>query len=157
VRSTCSRRVALLFLAFAVACPPSAQAGYIAPPIRGIASYVYVDLSREVLYEVHRGGVTDLLPVSSGGGYRYTSADGVACIAVTPVGRFSVYRKIPGWHHSYLGSMFYPSYFDGGYAIHGDTYVPRFPVSHGCIRIPMWAAVGFYERNPVGTPVFVVE
>ena len=33
-----------------------------------------------------------------------------------------------------LGSMYYPSYFDGGYAIHGDPYVPRTPVSDGCIR-----------------------
>ena len=149
-------RTALALAALSLVCPYSAQARYVPPPIRGLDRYVYVDLSRELLYEVHGGVVTELLPVSTGGGYRYTSRDGITRVAVTPVGRFSIYRKIPGWHHSYLGSMFYPSYFDGGYAIHGDTYVPRFPVSHGCIRIPMWAAIGFYERNPVGTPVFVV-
>ena len=53
--------------------------------------------------------------------------------------------------------MYYPSYFVGGYAIHGSPSVPRYPVSHGCIRIPMWAAIGFYQRNPIGTPVFVVR
>ena len=157
MKSTWCRRAALALVTLVVAWPPSAGATDVAPPIRGISSYVYIDLSRELLYEVHRGVVTDLLRVSSGGGYRYTSADGVTRLAITPVGRFSIYRKLAGWHHSYLGSMFYPSYFDGGYAIHGDPYVPRFPVSHGCIRIPMWAAIGFYERNPVGTPVFVVR
>ena len=153
---TWCRTAALALTALAVACPPSAAAGAVAPPIRGISNYVYVDLSRELLYEVHRGVVTDVLPVSTGGGYHYTTQDGVSRLAVTPVGRFRIYRKLPGWQHSYLGSMFYPSYFDGGYAIHGDTYVPRVPVSHGCIRIPMSAATGFYERNPIGTPVFVV-
>ena len=54
-----------------------------------------------------------------------------------------------------LDGNVYPSYVDGGYAIHGDTYVPPFPVSHGCIRMPDWLAVPFFERNPVGTPVFV--
>jgi lipoprotein-anchoring transpeptidase ErfK/SrfK len=53
--------------------------------------------------------------------------------------------------------MYYPSYFSGGYAIHGAAFVPAAPVSHGCIRIPMGAAIGFYQRNPVGTPVFVVR
>ena len=149
-----SATVALI--ALAIAYPACAEAGS-TPPIPGLRNYVYVNLSRELLYEVHAGIVTDVLPVSSGGGYRYVSRDGVSRLAVTPVGRFTIYRKIPGWHHSYLGSMFYPSYFDGGYAIHGDTYVPRVPVSHGCIRIPMWAAIGFYERNPIGTPVFVVR
>jgi lipoprotein-anchoring transpeptidase ErfK/SrfK len=144
-------------MALALACARGAHGSYVAPPIRGIANYVYVDLSRQLLYEVHHGVVTAVLPVSSGGGYRYTSADGATRLAVTPTGRFTLYRKLAGWHHSYLGSMFYPSYFDGGYAIHGDTYVPRFPVSHGCIRIPMSAAVGFYERNPIGTPVFIVR
>jgi lipoprotein-anchoring transpeptidase ErfK/SrfK len=74
---------------------------------------------------------------------------------VTPTGRFTIYAKIAGWHESYLGWMYYPSYFEGGYAIHGDTYVPPFPVSHGCIRMPDWLAVGFWSRNHIGTPVIV--
>jgi lipoprotein-anchoring transpeptidase ErfK/SrfK len=52
--------------------------------------------------------------------------------------------------------MYYPSYFSGGYAIHGSPSVPAGPVSHGCVRIPMSAAIGFFQRNPVGTPVTVV-
>jgi N-acetylmuramoyl-L-alanine amidase len=126
-------------------------------PIPGLAHYVYVDLSQQRLYEVHHGRVTVALHVSTGGGYRYRSANGATHVAVTPVGRFRIYSKSPGWRRSYLGSMYYPNYFDGGYAIHGDPYVPAYPVSHGCIRIPMRAARGFYARNGIGTPVFVVR
>ena len=136
---------------------PAARSALTGPPIRGLANYVYVDLSQQRLVEVHHYAVTAVLHVSTGGGYRYTASDGTTHVAATPVGRFTIYRKLPGWHRSYLGSMYYPSYFSGGYAIHGDPYVPATPVSHGCIRIPMGAAIGFYERNPVGTPVFVVR
>jgi lipoprotein-anchoring transpeptidase ErfK/SrfK len=146
----------LLVLLVLVASGSSVRAA-VTPPIPGLARYVYVDLSQQRLYEVHHRVVTHVLHVSTGGGYRYRSSDGVTRIAATPVGRFRIYRKLPGWHRSYLGSMYYPSYFDGGYAIHGDPDVPAYPVSHGCIRIPMGAAIGFYERNPIGTRVFVVR
>jgi lipoprotein-anchoring transpeptidase ErfK/SrfK len=148
--------VLVLLLAPISQSSSASSAGFKAP-IPGLAHYVYVDLSQQRLYEVHHGAVTAALPVSTGGGYRYKSSNGSVHVAVTPVGRFRIYSKLAGWHRSYLGSMYYPNYFDGGYAIHGDPYVPRYPVSHGCIRIPMWAARGFYARNGIGTPVFVVH
>jgi N-acetylmuramoyl-L-alanine amidase len=123
-------------------------------PLRRSGRYLYVDLSRQVLFEVRGGTVRDTLPVSSGGGYSYVE-NGVTQVAKTPTGRFSIYDKIAGWRHDPLGWLYYPSYFTGGYAIHGDTYVPPSPVSHGCIRIPIWDAVPFYNRNPIGTPVYV--
>lgn len=137
--------------------PAPARSAATGPPLPSPANYVYVDLSQQRLVEVHRHAVTAVLHVSTGGGYRYTAADGQTRIAATPVGRFRIYRKSPGWQRGYLGSMYYPSYFTGSYAIHGSPYVPATPVSHGCIRIPMGAATGFYWRNPVGTPVFVVR
>ena len=158
--ATKSRRakllVVLMFVVLTLQASP-ARSAPLTPPIPGLANYVYVDLSQQRLTEVHHGAVTAVLPVSTGGGYRYTSSDGVNRLAVTPVGRFTIYRKLPGWQRSYLGSMYYPSYFVGGYSIHGSPSVPPYPVSHGCIRIPMWAAIGFYQRNPIGTPVFVVR
>jgi N-acetylmuramoyl-L-alanine amidase len=126
------------------------------PPLKRSGRYVYVDLARQVLFEVRNGVVTHVLPVSSGGGYTYYEY-GAAAVANTPTGEFHLYSKITGWQHSPLGWMYYPSYFDGGYAIHGDSYVPSYPVSHGCIRIPMWDAIPFFDRNPVGTTVFVVR
>ena len=152
-----AKLISLLALGVLLAQAAPAHSAQTGPPIRSLANYVYVDLSQQRLVEVHRHAVTAVLHVSTGGGYRYTAPDGRTRIAVTPVGRFKIYRKATGWQRGYLGAMYYPSYFTGGYAIHGSPSVPARPVSHGCIRIPMGVAIGFYSRNPVGTPVIVVR
>ena len=76
-------------------------------------------------------------------------------VAHTPRGRFEILQKVEGWKISYLGAMYYPSYFYDGYAIHGSASVPSYPASHGCIRIPMQSAPAFFDRNPIGTAVFI--
>lgn len=114
-----------------------------------------VNLSRQMLSVIDESGrVTKVLPISSGSGGWYVS-EGEKRRAVTPTGRFKVYRKTPGWHKSPLGLMYYPVYIVGGIAIHGSPSVPRRPASHGCIRIPMSAAVAFYNSAPYGTVVNV--
>jgi lipoprotein-anchoring transpeptidase ErfK/SrfK len=35
--------------------------------------------------------------------------------------------------------------------------VPVYPASHGCIRIPMFAAKEFYNLAPIGAKVIVYE
>ena len=37
-------------------------------------------------------------------------------------------------------------YFIGGYAVHGYHSVPPYQASHGCARIPLWAAHGVFSR-----------
>ena len=69
----------------------------------------------------------------------------------TPVGRWRVYRKVPGW--SWV--LWYPMYFLRGFAIHGYPSVPAYPASHGCVRVPMWIAPRLYATNPFGHTVFV--
>ena len=114
-----------------------------------------VDLSRQMLSVFDESGnVKKVLPISSGSGRWYVS-EGERRKAVTPTGRFRVYRKIPGWRKSPLGLMYYPVYIVGGVAIHGSPYVPRRPASHGCIRIPMYAAQAFFDTTPIGTVVLV--
>src|SRR2546428_2793699 len=123
----------------------------------GKADYprIDVDLSRQMLSVFDESGnVKKVLPISSGSGGWYVS-EGERRQAVTPTGRFSVYRKIPGWRKSPLGVMYYPVYIAGGVAIHGSPSVPRRPASHGCIRIPMHAAKAFYDTTPIGTVVLV--
>jgi lipoprotein-anchoring transpeptidase ErfK/SrfK len=116
---------------------------------------VDVNLSRQMLSVIDGSGrVMKVLPISSGSGGWYVS-EGERRRAVTPTGSFRVYRKIPGWRKSKLGLMYYPVYIVGGIAIHGSPYVPRRPASHGCIRIPMSAAVAFYNSMPFGTVVNV--
>ena len=73
----------------------------------------------------------------------------------TPVGRFSIYRKVTGFDNSPLGTLFDPMYFTGGYAIHGNPSVPPYPASHGCVRVPMWIAPYLYATNPYGETVYV--
>lgn len=136
-----------LFDQISKAVPPTAE------PL-GLPVYIDVDLDRQVLFEVRDGVVTSTLPISTGSGRPYTSTSGPV-VAQTPKGLFEIIRKIPGWHVSYLGGMYYPSYFHGGWAIHGSESVPTYPASHGCVRIPMHSAIGFYGRNPLGTAVYV--
>ena len=75
--------------------------------------------------------------------------------AITPPGRFNVYNKIKGWRKSALGLLYYPNYFLSGLAIHGSKFVPPYPDSHGCIRIPMFAAEEFYQMMVMGTEILV--
>jgi peptidoglycan hydrolase-like protein with peptidoglycan-binding domain len=108
-----------------------------APPLHDRNRYVYIDLRRQVLFDVRGRQVERVIPVSTGGGYPYRSSNGNTYIARTPTGSFRIYQKATGWQTSYLGTLYYPSYFSGGYAIHGSPSVPTIPVSHGCIRIPI--------------------
>jgi hypothetical protein len=125
------------------------------PPLGRPDGYVYVDLDRQILFDVRDGDVVRVLPVSSGGGYAYTGLDGAGHVAITPKGRFEVYRKVAGEDRSYLGTLYYPSYFTNGYAIHGSASVPAEPASHGCVRVPLWMARKLYRRMGIGTPVIV--
>jgi lipoprotein-anchoring transpeptidase ErfK/SrfK len=118
---------------------------------------IEVDLSRQVLSVIDgSGNITKVLPISTGSGRWYVS-EGERRRAITPTGRFRVYRKISGWRKSPLGLMYYPVYIVGGIAIHGSPSVPRRPASHGCIRIPMYAAKAFFDATPIGTLVVVHE
>src|SRR5260370_2679 len=88
-------------------------------------SHIEVDLSRQVLFVVDQNiGVTLVLPVSSGSGKLYTF-EGKTSRAVTPRGRFTVYRKVNGRRKARLGVTYYPNYFDEGWAIHRNPTVPN--------------------------------
>jgi peptidoglycan hydrolase-like protein with peptidoglycan-binding domain len=74
--------------------------------------------------------------ISSAGGYRFCDNSGCQ-IATTPTGWYRANWFDPGWVTVPLGEMYNPVFFIGGaYAIHGDTAVPNYPASHGCVRIP---------------------
>ena len=124
-------------------------------PLEGGPPHVEIDIGRQVLFVVDEAGaVVTILPVSTGSEESYFD-QGKLQRAHTPRGRFSVVRKIDGWRRSTLGLLYYPSYFSGGFAIHGSPSVPAYPASHGCVRIPMFAAKEFSEMVPVGTTVIV--
>ena len=47
-------------------------------------------------------------------------------------------------------------YFIGGYAVHGYHSVPPYQASHGCARVPLWAAHGIFRRWSIGDTVYVL-
>ncbi len=116
-----------------------------------------IDLRRQVLFVIDaENKVTRILTVSSGNGKEFES-EGFERDAITPPGRFNIYNKIKGWKKSPLGMLYYPNYYLSGLAIHGSLFVPPYPDSHGCIRIPMFAAEEFYRMAEMGTEVLVYE
>lgn len=119
--------------------------------------HVEVDLDRQVLLMIDGEGVVRrVLPVSTGSEKHYHEK-GMSGLAYTPRGRFRIYAKISGWRKSPLGLLYYPNYFSDGLAIHGNPAVPQTPQSHGCIRVPMSAAVEISRQLPVGTIVLIYD
>jgi N-acetylmuramoyl-L-alanine amidase len=118
--------------------------------------HVEVDVERQVLMLVGADGAVKVLPVSTGNDEKFMS-DGQESIAYTPRGRFVVYDKTYSWENGTLGSVYYANYITGGVAIHGYLTVPTKPASHGCIRIPMFAAREVSKLLPLGTIVLVYD
>jgi hypothetical protein len=107
------------------------------PRYRG--THIEISKGRQYLLAVRAGRVQAAVHVSTG------------ATGNTPIGRFRVYRKVPGWDWV----LWYPMYFLRGFAIHGYPSVPAYPASHGCVRVPMWIAPRLYASNPYGGTVYV--
>src|SRR4029078_3201415 len=101
--------------------------------------HVEVDVDRQVLMLVKDDDSVRVLPVSTGNDKQFMD-EAQMSIDYTPRGSFVVYYKTYGWEDGQLGSVYYANYISGGVAIHGYLSVPNTPASHGCIRIPMFAA-----------------
>jgi len=129
----------------------------VAPNPRDLGyEHVEVDVDRQVLMLVNEQGAVRVLPVSTGNDKQFMD-QGQMSVAYTPRGRFVVYDKTYGWENGDLGSVYYANYISGGVAIHGYLTVPATPASHGCIRIPMFAAREVSRLLPVGTIVLVYD
>ena len=111
------------------------------PKAKGRGLHVEVDQTRQVLYSVEDGAITNILHISSG-----------KPSTPTPDGSFQVYRKLAGFSGNHL---YYPSYFNGLRALHGWTDVPTYAASHGCVRIPYWNALFIFGVAKLGTRVIV--
>ena len=118
--------------------------------------HVEVDLDRQLILIINEAGGVRVLPVSTGNGKEFVY-EGQTSIAYTPRGRFVVYEKGVGWEDNVPGAMYYANYISGGIAIHGSYSVPIQPASHGCIRIPMFAAREVSRLLKLGTIVLVYD
>ncbi|MGH2730440.1 MAG: L,D-transpeptidase family protein [Actinomycetota bacterium] len=109
-------------------------------PRGGKSWHIEIDQTKQVIYTVRKGRVENILHTSTGAG------------GATRDGTFHVTRKLAGYSG---GGLYYPSYFDGLRAIHGWEEVPTYPASHGCARVPMWAAQWIYGLADIGTEVLI--
>lgn len=122
-------------------------------------AHIEVDITRQVLFMVDENGKVELIvPVSTGSGERYfDKSSGKWEVASTPRGAFKIQRKINGIRKAPLGKIFYPSYFRGGWAVHGSNSIPSKPASHGCVRVPRGADQQLFERMPVGMKIYLYD
>jgi N-acetylmuramoyl-L-alanine amidase len=126
-------------------------------PLESEYPHLEIDLDRQVLLVIDgMEAAPRILSISSGSGKLFTEG-GWTRRAITPTGRFEVHRKIKGWRKSPLGLLYYPNYIYAGIAIHGNPSVPPYPASHGCIRIPMFAAEEFSAIATIGMVVIVYD
>jgi lipoprotein-anchoring transpeptidase ErfK/SrfK len=135
----------------------AALARGVVPHPRSTSGHVIeVDLARQLVILVTDGKLDHVLNTSTGGGYKYTD-QGTTYTADTPVGTFNVYRQVDGMVVDSLGQLWRPKFFDSGFALHGDTDVPPYPVSHGCVRVSNDAINWIWSNNlaPIGTEVWV--
>jgi hypothetical protein len=109
-----------------------------------------------VLLLVNDDGGVRVLPVATGNDKPFID-EGQSSTAYTPRGRFIVYDKEVGWHSGSLGSVYYDNFISGCVAIHGSRNVPTQPASHGCIRVPMFAAREVSKLLTLGTIVLVYD
>jgi endonuclease YncB( thermonuclease family) len=107
--------------------------------------HLEVHIDRQVLLLVAGGRTVRAIHVSTGAGGR------------TPRGRFRVIRReLYSWSRPFSVWMKYAMYFHGGFALHEYPYVPGYPASHGCIRLPAAEASVVWSFAGLGTPVLVL-
>ena len=121
------------------------------------AAHIEVDISRQVLFMVgDDGNVNLIVPISSGSGEKYWDKTRNRYeVASTPRGEFTINRKVNGNRKAPLGTIYYPSYFKEGWAVHGSPSIPPKPASHGCVRVPRGADKILSKRMPVGMKIYI--
>ena len=117
---------------------------------------VEVDLKPDLVLIIRNGKLYATLNTSTGGGYTYVD-QGQTYVADTPPGVFHTSWAIDGPDTDSLGTLWRPRFFNGGIALHGDSYVPPVPVSHGCVRVSDEAINWIWAQNldPIGGEVWV--
>jgi lipoprotein-anchoring transpeptidase ErfK/SrfK len=135
-------------------------------------SAVEIDLQQQMAFLVEDGQVTLATPIASG---RYGH--------LTPNGSFKILEKERNHYSSMYGKivdsrgntivsdadadmrvppggkfvpapMRYFMRFQGANGMHAG-YLPGYPASHGCVRLPEENAIAFFNAIDVGTPVTV--
>jgi L,D-transpeptidase catalytic domain len=134
---------------------------------------VIINLTEQAAYLLEGGRVAFISPIASGkegwgtptGSYRVISKDlnhrsGNFGLVADSYGRIVNANATPG---SYVppGCRYAPApmpyfmEFRNSVGMHGG-YLPGYPASHGCVRMPKDLAAEFFARVRIGTPVKVI-
>jgi len=135
-------------------------------------SRVEIDLSQQTAYLIRGRRVVMQSPVSSGRYGHLTETGSFKVIEKELNHHSSIYGKIvDGYGRTVVadadvdmrvprGCKFVPApmpyfmRFHGADGLHAG-YLPGYPASHGCVRMPEDLAIAFYQAVDVGTPVTV--
>ena len=133
---------------------------------------VEIDLSQQTAYLINGRRVVMQSPISSGRYGHLTSTGSFKVIEKERSHNSSIYGKIVDGSgrtviadadvdmHVPSGCRFVPApmpyfmRFHGADGLHAG-YLPGYPASHGCVRMPDQMAIAFYNAVEVGTPVTV--
>lgn len=135
---------------------------------------IVIDLSEQKSYFYKSGVLVGVTPISSGNEKYRTPTGTYRVTEKSPNHRSSAYGDFVDAYGnvvvrdvdsrkdrapagtSFLGaSMPYFLRFNKGIGMHAG-FLPGYPASHGCVRMPDHIARSFYEHAPHGTPVEVV-
>lgn len=138
-----------------------------------LASYsVEIDLQEQRAYLLLNRRVVLETPISSGRSGFHTNTGNFKITQKSPNHLSSLYGKIvdangetivadadsdmpvPPGGRFVSAPMPYFMRFNGGEGMHAG-YLPGYPASHGCVRLPKENAIAFYRAVEVGTPVAV--
>lgn len=153
--------------------PPPPEAYWKGDGVSGPRKIV-IDLSEQQLRYFKGGQLVGVAPISSGRESHSTTTGTYRIIEKDLNHRSSIYgsfvdaagnvinddvdtrRDSPPPGAKYVGAgMRYFMRVTGGIGMH-EGYLPGYPASHGCIRLPTKMAAIFYNETPVGTPVEIV-
>jgi len=133
---------------------------------------VEIDLTEQRAYLLQNGRVALISPISSGRYGHLTDRGSFKILEKERVHYSSLYGKIVDSRGNTVvadadadmsvppGGKFVPApmhyfmRFSGADGMHAG-YLPGYPASHGCVRMPQQYAVAFFDAVSVGTPVTV--
>lgn len=107
-----------------------------------------VNVTRQVMYRAYAGRLARIYDVSTGRPSLPTPiSNGVP---------FTIWRKALWGGTGYNDREHYVHYFYPGslLAIHAYSYVPAYPASHGCVRVPPASAARLWTTTYVGERVY---
>jgi lipoprotein-anchoring transpeptidase ErfK/SrfK len=118
-------------------------------PTNPSALRVKISTGAQKLYVVENGKVLMATPCSVG-----------TASTPTPAGNHTIYSKTFKRRRASSPGAGYPmTYwceFKTGYGIHWG-FVKPYPCTHGCVRMPKWAAAKLFHMIPTGTPLNVAS